>query len=101
MTDTPNRAARRAARAEGELDTGAFLQHANKFIDLANRENRKVNATDLHMAFLWASARYSAHVATNVLDVDDHEAFVKHMTSQYIDMLRGHLADPSIERSND
>ncbi|MEM1306208.1 MAG: DUF3144 domain-containing protein [Pseudomonadota bacterium] len=100
MTDTPNRAARRAARTEGTLDTGAFLQTANKFIELANRENRKVNATDLHMSFLWASARYSAHVGTNVLDVDDHEAFVQHMSAQYVEMLRGHLADPDISQSS-
>jgi len=97
MTDTPNRQQRRAARTEGELDTAAFLKTADKFIDVANRENRKVNATELHMAFLWASARYSAHVATNVVDTEDHEAFVKHMTSQYIEMLRQHLSDPAIK----
>lgn len=98
MTDAPpNRKQRRAARTEGELDTTAFMKVADKFISLANRENQTVNATDLHLAFLWAAARYNAHVAKAVLDVDNHEAFVEHMTKQYAEMLRQHLADPSLD----
>jgi len=88
---------RRAARKEGELDTTAFLKEANKFIELANRENQTVNATDLHMAFLYAAARYNAYVAKAILNVADHEEFVAHMTGQYQDMLRQHLADESLE----
>jgi len=98
MTDVPpNRKQRRAARAEGELDTTAFMKVADKFISLANRENQTVNATDLHLALLWAAARYNAHVAKVVLDVDNHEAFVEHMTKQYAEMLRQHLADPALD----
>ncbi len=93
-----NRQERRAARSEGELDTAGFLRIADRFIDLANRENRKANATQLHMAFLFASARYSAFVAKHVTDVDDHEEFVKHMTGQYQEMLRQHLADDKLGR---
>ena len=93
-----NRAERRAARAEGKLDTAAFLKVADNFIDLANRENRTVLATELHMAFLFAAARYNAHVAKTVLGVEDHEQFVTHMTKQYTEMLRQHLADGSLER---
>jgi hypothetical protein len=93
-----NRKARRAARKEeGALDTAGFLKVADKFIDVANRENSKVKATDLHMAFLYAAARYNAFVAKVVLDVDEHEPFVKHMTEQYQEMLRQHLADESLE----
>ena len=91
-----NRAQRRAARAEGKLDTAAFLKVADKFIDLANRENQKVLATELHMALLFAAARYNAHVAKTVINVDDHETFVEHMTKQYAEMLRQHLADNSV-----
>lgn len=102
MGDTPdggesNRKARRAARRRGELDTMAFLKLADKFIDLANRENARVKATDLHMAFLYAAARYNAFVAKTVLGVDQHEPFVASMTEQYRDMLRQHLADASLE----
>ena len=88
-----NRAERRAARREGKLDTAAFLKVADRFIDVANRENRTVLATELHMAFLFAAARYNAHVAKTVMQVDDHEKFVDHMTKQYAEMLRQHLAD--------
>lgn len=87
---------RRAARKEGELDTTAFLEVANKFVDLANRQNRAVKATDLHMAFLYAAARYNAYVAKAVLDVERHEDFVEHMVKQYSEMLRQHLADESL-----
>jgi hypothetical protein len=94
-----NRAERRAARRDGKLDTGAFLKVADKFIDVANRENRTVQATELHMAFLFAAARYNAHVAKTVMEVDDHEKFVDHMTKQYTEMLRQHLGDDSIDPS--
>lgn len=97
-SDKPNRKARRAAKKNSEgLDTEAFLKAADKFIDVANRENGKVKATDLHMAFLYAAARYNAFVAKVILDVDEHEPFVKHMTEQYQEMLRQHLADGTLE----
>ncbi len=96
-SDKSNRKARRAARKkEGAFDTTAFLKVADKFIDVANRENDRVKATDLHMAFLYAAARYNAYVAKVVLDVDEHEKFVKHMVDQYQEMLRQHLADESL-----
>lgn len=94
----PNRAERRAARKEGQLDTTAFLKTADKFIDVANRENQRILATELHMAFLFASARYSAHVAKMVQNIDEHEKFVEHMTKQYQEMLRQHLADGALDR---
>jgi hypothetical protein len=91
-----NRKERRAARKEGSLDTGAFLKVANAFIDLANRQNQRVKATELHLAFLYAAARYNAYVAKGILDVPNHEDFVTDMTRQYQEMLRQHLADPSL-----
>ena len=92
-----NRQDRRAARAQGELDTTGFLQSAAKFIELANRENRKIPATDLHIAFLWAAARYNAHVAKSILEIETHEDFVNHMVEQYREMLRQNLADPELD----
>ena len=97
QSDDSNRAARRAARRDGHLDTAAFLKVADKFIDVANRENRTVLATDLHMAFLFAAARYNAHVAKTVMGVEEHEKFVNHMVEQYREMLRQHLADASLD----
>ena len=96
MSDEGNRESRRAARAEGKLDTAAFLKVADSFIDVANRQNQKTNATELHMAFLFAAARYNAHVAKNVVEVDDHEVYVTEMMKTYGEMLRNHLADPNV-----
>ena len=92
----PNRAERRAARAEGAFDEDAFLAVADKFIDLANRQNAKIDARNVQTAMLWAAARYNAHVAKNVLDVSEHEPFVEEMLKAYAEMLRQHLADPSL-----
>jgi hypothetical protein len=91
------RAAQSQAKTEGKLDVPSFLKVANKFVELANRENQTVTATELHMAFLWAAARYNAHVAKVVLDVQNHESFVADMTKNYQDMLRQHLADPTLD----
>ena len=96
--DDRNRKERRAARAEGELDTAAFLKVADLFIDVANRQNTKVKATDLHMAFLFAATRYSAYVANTVLAVSNHEEYVQKMTLQFQEMLRQNLADPGLAK---
>lgn len=98
MDDFPktNRKERRAAAAKGEMTDRRFMEIADGFIDLANRNNQTVNATELHMAFLYAAARYNAHVAKNVLMVDEHEPYVTEMLKSYQEMLRNHLADPSI-----
>ena len=87
-----------AGKSAKELNTKAFLAEANSFIDLANRRNATTNATDLHMAFLYASARYSAYVSKAILDVDNHEDFVQHMVKQYTEMLRLHLADDALSQ---
>ena len=92
----PNRKERRAARAEGQLDTAGFLEVADSFIDLANRHNRRYNATQLHMAFLFAAARYNAYVAKTVIDVENHEEFVEKMCAEYQDFLRQHMADDGL-----
>lgn len=98
--DKRNRKERRAARKEGEMDSTAFLKLADKFIDLANRENRTVKATQLHMAFLYAAARYNAFVAKSVTNVEEHEKFVTHMVEQYREMLRQHLADETLGQAD-
>ncbi|MGI9372988.1 MAG: DUF3144 domain-containing protein [Hyphomicrobiales bacterium] len=94
--NTPNRKQRRAARTEGQLDTAGFLKVADSFIDVANRHNRTVQATQLHMAFLYAAARYNAHVGKSVLNIDDHEEYVETLTNEYRDFLRQHLADETL-----
>lgn len=83
-------------QTDGKLDVKEFLKVANRFVEQANRENQTIAATELHMAFLWAAARYNAHVAKVVMDVPNHETFVADMTKHYQDMLRQHLADPTL-----
>lgn len=96
MDEGMNRKERRLARKSGKLDNTAFLKVADKFIDLANRQNKHVQATDLHNAFLYAAARYNAFVANSMLHVENHEEFVQEMVKQYADMLRQNLADPNL-----
>jgi hypothetical protein len=93
-----NRKERRAARAEGFLDAAAFAKMADKFIALANRESERVLPTELHNAFLFASARYSAFVASAALPASDHEKFVAEMTTKYQLMLRQHLSAPNLAK---
>jgi len=101
MSEDGSELAREEGRKEGILDTASFLTVANRFIDLANQENTTVNATDLHMAFLYGSARYSAYVGKAILQVDDDEAYVEHMVEQYRQMLRRHLADQALAEPTD
>ena len=96
-----NRKERRASVAEGNLDTNSFLKIADKFIDVANRENRKIKATDLQMAFLYAAARYNAFVAKHVINVEKHEEFVEKMVKEYQEMLRQNLADEGLSQPPD
>ncbi len=95
-----NRRERRAGikqlRKDGALDQQAFLEVAGQFIDLANRLNRTVAAPDLALAFQYAASRYNGHLAKNVLEVENHEAFVEEALKQYAEMLRQNLADPDL-----
>jgi len=81
---------------EGQLDPNTFLKLADAFIDLANRKNKKIAAADLSMAFMYGAARYQAHVARNVIEIQEDEEFVTHMVNAFTEMLRQNLADPNI-----
>lgn len=76
-----------------KLSTADFLNIADSFIDVANKHNLTIEATDLHMAFLFGAARYNAHVAKNVLHIEDYEDFTNKMVQTYGAMLKDHLAD--------
>ena len=93
MTDRKERLADRKA---GKLDPTAFLKVADAFIDVANRKNKTVLATELSMAFLYAASRYNAHVAKNILEVEKHEDFVQDVVKSFTEMLRQNLADPEL-----
>ena len=93
MTDRKERLADRKA---GKLDPAAFLKVADAFIDVANRKNQTILATDLSMAFLFAASRYNAHVAKNILEVETHEDFVLDLVKTFTEMVRQNLADPEV-----
>ena len=78
------------------LDGDSFVRLADQLISLANQRNKKVAATDLQLVMMFAAARYAVHVGKNVLAVDEHEKFIDHVSKQYQDMLRTHMADPTV-----
>lgn len=82
--------------AIGSISPERFVAIADKFIDIANKQNKNIPATDVHMIFLYAATRYNAHVGKNVIEADDHEVFVEQMTRVFQEMLRNHLADPTV-----
>ena len=45
---------------------------------------------------LFASARYSAHVGKNIMEVENQEDYIIHLVNQYRDMLRENFADPAV-----
>ena len=78
------------------LDGKNFLKNADHFISLANTKNKTIKSTDLKYVLLYASSRYAAHVAKNVIKIEDQENFIKHMNAQFVDMLRENFADPNL-----
>lgn len=92
----PRRSRRQPEMTPQEMTDEQFIAVADKFINLANRQNRTIKATDLHMVFLYAAARYNAHVAKNVLELEEHEPFVDEMMKAYQEMLRIHFSDPKL-----
>ena len=73
-----------------------FIRTADRFVNLANTLNKRTIATDIQYTMLYASARYAAHVGKNVIEVENQEDFINHLTNQYRDMLRENFADPAV-----
>ncbi len=83
-------------KQKGVLDQDAFLRVADQFISLANDRNKKILATELHFALMYAAARYTGHVGKNVVNIEDQDNWITHMTAQFQDMLRENMADPAL-----
>ena len=83
-------------KQKGLLDQDAFLRVADQFISLANDRNKKILATELHFALMYAAARYTGHVGKNVVNIEDQDNWITHMTAQFQDMLRENMADPAL-----
>tara|TARA_Y100001960_G_C14446715_1_gene715303 strand:- start:66 stop:380 length:315 start_codon:yes stop_codon:yes gene_type:complete len=78
------------------LDGKNFLKTADHFISLANTKNKTIKATDIKFVILYAAARYSAHVGKNVMEVQNQEEFIQHLSAQFVDMLRENFSDPNL-----
>ena len=87
---------RSQVKQKGLLDQDAFLRVADQFISLANDRNKKILATELHFALMYAAARYTGHVGKNVVNIEDQDNWITHMTEQFQDMLRENMADPAL-----
>ena len=74
----------------------AYLRVADQFISLAYDRNKKSLATELHFALMYAAARYTGHVGKNVVNIEDQDNWITHMTAQFQDMLRENMADPAL-----
>ena len=87
---------------EGFLDSVRYyVTRAAEQLDLGSRLD---NVAPVHKAvacrqveaFMYGAARCQAHVARNVINVEDDEDFVSHMVNAFTEMLRQNLADPNI-----
>ena len=94
--DLPHWHHRPQTKQKGVLDQDSFLRVADQFISLANDRNKKILATELHFALMYAAARYTGHVGKNVVDIEDQDEWITHMTAQFQDMLRENMADPAL-----
>ena len=45
---------------------------------------------------MYAAARYTGHVGKNVVNIEDQDNWITHMTEQFQDMLRENMADPAL-----
>ena len=82
--------------SETERCIGSRRFSACEFISLANDRNKKILATELHFALMYAAARYTGHVGKNVVNIEDQDNWITHMTEQFQDMLRENMADPAL-----
>ena len=87
---------RSSSSEKGGLGRDWFIRTADRFVNLANTLNKRTIATDIQYTMLYASARYAAHVGKNVIEVENQEDFINHLTNQYRDMLRENFADPAV-----
>ncbi len=83
-------------KTKGYLDEESFLRVADQFITLANDRNKKILATELQFALMFAAARYTSHVGKNIIEVDRHDDWINHIVDQFRDMLRENMADPTV-----
>jgi len=79
--------------AEQKVPDDKFLELADKVIGFANHSAFEMNKSAVHLAFLYATARYGVFDWQNSPKREDEEAFVARMLKRYEAMLREQLGD--------
>ena len=74
-----------------------FLETADKVIGLANHAATEMRKGAVHLAFLYAIARYGVFDWQNSPKNEDADAFVAKMLKRYEAMLREQLGDTKLK----
>lgn len=78
------------------LSQGEFMKVVDSFIKVANMHNLSIPAGETSAAFLYAAARYHAHVGKNVVKIGSKDDFIRDSTDSFADSLSQHLSDPNL-----
>jgi hypothetical protein len=79
------------------VNSARFLELADKVIGFANHSALEMRKDAVHLAFLYAIARYGVFVWQNSPKNEDPEAFIAKMLKHYEAMLREQLGDTKLE----
>ena len=79
------------------VNSDRFLQLADKVIGFANHSALEMRKDAVHLAFLYAIARYGVFAWQNSPKMVDEEAFIDQMLKRYEAMLREQLGDTKLK----
>jgi hypothetical protein len=82
---------------ELKVPADKFLELADKVIGFANHSATEMRKGAVHLAFLYAVARYGVFDWQNGPRTGDEEAFVAKMLKRYEAMLREQLGDGTLK----
>ena len=83
--------------AELKVPRDKFLETADKAIGLANHAATEMRKEGVHLAFLYAIARYGVFDWQNGPKKEDADAFIAKMLKRYESMLREQLGDTKLK----
>jgi len=83
--------------AELSVPADKFLRVADSVIGLANHSSTEMRKDGVHLAFLYAIARYGVFDWQNGPQNEDQDAFIAKMLKRYEAMLREQLGDTKLK----
>ncbi len=81
---------------ELKVPSDKFLELADKVIGFANHSATEMRKSAVHLAFLYAVARYGVFDWQNSPKGEDEEGFIAKMLKRYESMLREQLGDAKL-----